>query len=83
MVNNLNCFPNDNTERVCRQQFQIGLKWEGVLQMGRKHCRKRRNLLGMSNFSFSHSVFKRHVLLTHKHQGLFGEGLKNAINAIQ
>ena len=30
----------------------------------------------MSNFSFSHSVFKRLVLQTHKKQGLFGKGLK-------
>ena len=30
----------------------------------------------MSNFSFSHSVFKSIVLQTRKNQGLFGEGLK-------
>ena len=30
----------------------------------------------MSNFSFSHSVFKRCLLETHKNQGLFGKGLK-------
>ena len=29
----------------------------------------------MSNFSFSHSVFKRHILYKHKNQGLFGKGL--------
>ena len=29
----------------------------------------------MSDFSFSHSVFKRLVLQTHKNQGLFGKGL--------
>ena len=29
-----------------------------------------------SNFSFSHSVFKRLVLQTHKNQGLFGKGLR-------
>ena len=28
-----------------------------------------------SNFSFSHSVFKRLVLQTRKNQGLFGKGL--------
>ena len=32
-------------------------------------------LLVMSNFSFSHSVFKRLVLHTCKNQGLFGKGL--------
>ena len=31
----------------------------------------------MSNFSFSHSVFKRLVLQTRKNQGLFGTGLRN------
>ena len=30
----------------------------------------------MSNFSFSHSVFKRLVMQTYKNQGLFGKGLK-------
>ena len=49
------------TERVCRRQFQIWRKWKKVIQMGRKHCGKRRNLLVTSNFSFSHSVFKRLV----------------------
>ena len=29
----------------------------------------------MSNFSFSHCVFKRLVQQTHKNQGLFGKGL--------
>ena len=33
-------------------------------------------LLVMSNFSFSHSVFKRLLLQTLKNQGLFGKGLK-------
>ena len=32
-------------------------------------------MLVTSNFSFSHSVFKRLVLQTHKKQGLFGNGL--------
>ena len=31
------------TERVCRRQFQISRKWQKVIQMGRKHCGKRRN----------------------------------------
>ena len=33
-------------------------------------------LLVTSNFSFSHSVFKRLVLQTRKIQGLFGKGLR-------
>ena len=32
----------------------------------------------MSNFSFSHSVFKRLVLQTRKNQGLFGKGLRSS-----
>ena len=36
-------------------------------------------MLVMSNFSFSHSVFKRLVLQTHKNQGLFGKGLISEI----
>ena len=42
--------------------------------MGRKHWEKDK-LLVMSNFSFSHSVFKRLVLQTCNNQGLFGKGL--------
>ena len=37
---------------------------------------EKKKLLVTSNFSFSHSVFKRLVLETHKNQGLFGKGLK-------
>ena len=32
-------------------------------------------LLVKSNFSFTHSVFKRLILQTRKNQGLFGKGL--------
>ena len=46
-----------------------------LLQNGRKHLEKEK-LLIMSNFSFSHSVFKTLVLQTLKIQGLFGKGLK-------
>ena len=36
---------------------------------------KKEKLLVTSNFSFSHSVFKRLVLQTRKNKGLFGKGL--------
>ena len=36
---------------------------------------EKEKLLVVSNFSFSHSVFKRLVLQTHKNQRLFGKGL--------
>ena len=31
------------TEKVCRRQFYIKRKWQKVIQMGRKHCGKRKN----------------------------------------
>ena len=40
--------------------------------------REKEKLLVTSNFSFSHSVFKRLVQQTRKNQGLFGKGLKRA-----
>ena len=45
-----------------------------------KTLREKEKLLVTSNFSFSHSVFKRLVLQTRKNQGLFGKGLKGKKN---
>ena len=42
---------------------------------GQKTLWEKEKLLVMSNFSFSHHVFKGLVLQTHKNQGLFGKGL--------
>ena len=42
---------------------------------GLKTLWEKQKLLFTSNFSFSHSVFKRLVLQTRKKQGLFGKGL--------
>ena len=42
---------------------------------GLKTLCEKEKLLVMSNFSFSHSVFKRPVLQTRENQGLFGKGL--------
>ena len=42
---------------------------------GYKTLWEKEKLLVTSNFSFSHSVFKRLVLQTRKNQGLFGKGL--------
>ena len=42
---------------------------------GLKTLWEKEKLLVTSNFSFSHSVFKRLVLQTRKNQGLFGKGL--------
>ena len=42
---------------------------------GSKTLCEKEKLLVTSNFSFSHSVFKRFVLQTRENQGLFGKGL--------
>ena len=42
---------------------------------GEKTLWEKEKLLVTSNFSFSHSVFKRPILQTRKNQGLFGKGL--------
>ena len=46
---------------------------------GLKTLREKEKLLIMSNFFFSHSVFKRLLLQTRKNQGLFGTGLKRIL----
>ena len=46
-------------------------------QKGYKTLWKKEKWLIMSHFSFSHSVFKRLVLQTHKKQGLFRKGLRH------
>ena len=62
------------TERVCRRQFQIWRKWQKAIQMGRKHCGKRRNcpLRAISPFP---SVFKRLVSQGRQKVSLCGNGL--------
>ena len=57
------------TERVCRQQFQIWRKWKKLIQTGRKHCGKRRNCLLRAIFPFltvfSKGLFPRRVKRYH------------------
>ena len=66
-----------HTERVCRRQFQICQKWQKVIQMGRKHCGKRRNcsLRAISPFPtvFSKGLFPR----GRQKASLCGNGLIN------
>ena len=45
---------------------------------GYKTLWEKEKMLVTSNFSFSHSVFKRLLLQTYKNQGQFGKGLKLA-----
>ena len=61
-------FANDN--------FKFDKKWQKVIQMGRKHCGKKGKFLIMSNFSFSHSVFKRLVSQGLQKASLSGNGLR-------
>ena len=63
------------TERVCRRQFQIKRKWQKVIQTGKKQSEKEK-LLVTSNFSFSHSVFKRLVSQGRQKVSLCGNGLR-------
>ena len=62
-------FRRFQTERVCRQQFQIWWKWQKVIQAGKKHCGKRRNcsLRAISPFPtvFSKGLFPRGVKRRH------------------
>ena len=52
------------------------MKMEESPPNGLKTPWEKEKLLIISNFSFSHSVLKRLVLQTYKHQGLFGKVLK-------
>ena len=65
------------TERLCRRQFQISITIAESSPNGYKTLWKKDESLVTSNFSFSHSVFKRLVLQTHKNQGLFGKELSH------
>ena len=63
------------TERVCRRYLinfmkmaESSLKWLKTLW-------EKEKLLVTSNFSFSHSVFKRLLLQTRKNQSFFEKGL--------
>ena len=52
------------------------MKMAESFSRGYKTLWEKEKLLIMSNFSFSHSVFKRLLLQIRKNQGLFGKGLK-------
>ena len=48
--------------------------------MGRKHSGEKEKLFVTSYFSFTHSVFKRLQLQTHKNMRSFGKGSKAFVN---
>ena len=58
-------------EKICRTTIWNGRKFSRQVE----NTVEKEKLLDSSNFSFSHSVFKRLVLQTRKSQGLFGKGL--------
>ena len=63
------------TERGCRHTISALMKMEESSPNGWKTLWEKEKLLVTSNFSFSHSVFKRLQLQTRKNHGLFGKGL--------
>ena len=69
------------TERLQKTISNLMKKAESCPK-GLKTLWEKENLLVMSNFSFSHSVFKRLVLQTCKNQGLFGKGLTSTTSAL-
>ena len=64
------------TERVCRRQFQIWQKWQKVIQMGRKHCGKRRNCLLRAISPFLTVFSKGFVSQGRQKVSLCGNGFK-------
>ena len=80
-LSHINPFPNDKfwTLPKLKDFADNNFRFD---ENGRKLSKRVENtvekekLLVTSNFSFSHSVFKRHVLQIRKNQGLFGKGLK-------
>ena len=66
------------TERFCRRQFQNLTKMTQSASNQYKTLWEKEKLLVMSNFSFSHSVFKRTCTAEDtQNQGLFGKGLRH------
>ena len=78
---NINPFPSrqildsSKLKEFADDNFKFDETGRNSIQIGIKHCGKRRNcsLRAISPFP---SVYKRHALQTRKNQGLFGEGLK-------
>ena len=77
----INSFPNDKfwtlPNLMSMQTTTLNfMKMAESFSNGQKTVWEKEKLLVTSNFSFSHSVFKRLLLQTRKNQGLFGKGLK-------
>ena len=75
-----NPFPNDKFQTLPNRKslqttISVFIRMEKGSLKRYKILWEKEKLLVTSNFSFSHSVFKRLVLQTPKNQGLFGKGL--------
>ena len=81
-----NPFPNDKFQTLLNskssQTISNLMKMEESSPSGYKTLWEKEKLLITSNFSFSHSVFKRLRLQTRKNQGLFGKGLNKCSSLI-
>ena len=71
-----NKFKTSKLKELADDNFPNLMKMAESSLNGLKTLLEKEKLLVTSNFSFSHSVFKRLVLQTRKNQGLFGKGLK-------
>ena len=77
----INSFPNDNF-RLCQTQKSLQTTISNLMKIAEssphrwKTLWEKEKLLIMSNFFFSHSVFKRLLLQTRKTQASFVKGLK-------
>ena len=76
----VNPFPNDNFKTLPNRN-SLQTKISSLMKMSEsstnwwKTLWEKEKLLVTSNFSCSHSVFKRLKLQTRKNQGLFGKGI--------
>ena len=62
------------TERVCRQQYQIWWKWQKVIQTGRKHYGKRINCSLRAIYPFP-AMFSKYLYCRHvKSRVCLGKG---------
>ena len=74
----VNPFPNDKIlDWSILKEFANFMKMAECFPNGQNTLWEKEKLLVTSNFSFSHSVFKRHVLQTCENKGLFAKGLRN------
>ena len=68
------------TQKTLQTTISSLMKMAESYPNGKKTLWEKEKLLVTSNFSFSHSIFKRLKLQTRKNQGLFGKRLSNNEN---